>query len=68
MRSELFSYIFSILLLSLGVIGTTVLGNSSNNQVWADVFEGTEGSDIIVGTPQDDIIDSKGGNDANIGH
>jgi Ca2+-binding RTX toxin-like protein len=66
MKSEIFSYIFSILLLSLGVIGTTILG-SSINQAWADVFEGTEGPDRIVGTPGDDIIDSKGGNDQNFG-
>jgi hypothetical protein len=64
MKSGLFGYIFSILLLSLGVIGTTIL-SSSNNQVWADVIEGTEGPDEIVGTPGDDIIDSKGGDDLN---
>jgi hypothetical protein len=62
MRWELFSYIFSILLLSLGVIATTTLGSTSgHNQAWADVIEGTEGPDEIVGTPEDDIIDSKGG-------
>src|SRR5687768_15664539 len=32
------------------------------------MIEGTEGPDVIVGTPLDDIIDSKGGNDANLGH
>jgi hypothetical protein len=31
------------------------------------VFEGTEEPDVIVGTPEDDIIDSKGGNDDNFG-
>jgi hypothetical protein len=31
------------------------------------VFEGTEGPDRIVGTPEDDIIDSKGGHDENFG-
>jgi len=31
------------------------------------VFEGTEGPDEIVGTPGDDLIDSKGGNDVNFG-
>jgi hypothetical protein len=66
MRSELLSYIFSILLLSLGVIGMTILG-SGNNQAWADVIEGTEGDDFIVGTPEADVIDSKGGNDDNFG-
>jgi RTX calcium-binding nonapeptide repeat (4 copies) len=68
MSSELFRYIFSFLLVSLGVIGTTILGSSgSNNQVWADVIEGTEGPDDIVGTPGDDQIDSKGGDDDNWG-
>src|ERR671910_890533 len=66
MKSGLFGYIFSILLLSLGVIGTTIL-SSSNNQVWADVIEGTEGPDEIVGTPGDDIIDSGEGDDENSG-
>jgi hypothetical protein len=67
MKSELFSYIFSILFLSLGVIGTTILGGiGSNNQVWADVIEGTEGNDFIVGTPEADLIDSKGGRDFNM--
>jgi Glutamine synthetase, beta-Grasp domain len=33
-----------------GMIGTVI----------ADVFEGTEGRDAIIGTPVDDIIDSKG--------
>ena len=40
-------------------------GNS--NQAWAEVIEGTEGPDRIVGTPLDDIIDSKGGQDSNFG-
>ena len=31
------------------------------------MFEGTEGPDEIVGTPGDDLIDSKGGNDVNFG-
>jgi hypothetical protein len=39
---------------------------ASSNQVWADVIEGTEGPDVLVGTP-DDQIDSKGGDDINIG-
>jgi hypothetical protein len=42
------------LLLSLGVIGTMILGSSGgNNQAWADVIEGTEGPDDIVGTLED---------------
>jgi hypothetical protein len=54
LKSELFSYILSILLLSLGVIGTTILGSSGgSNQAWADVIEGTEGPDDIVGTLED---------------
>jgi Ca2+-binding RTX toxin-like protein len=52
--------------LALVATGTTILG-SSNNQAWADVIEGTEGPDRIVGTLGDDIIDSKGGNDENSG-
>jgi hypothetical protein len=47
----------------------TVLGSSSssNNQVWANVIEGGEGPDFIVGTPEDYLIDSKRGNDDNFG-
>jgi hypothetical protein len=47
----------------------TILGSigSGNNQAWADVIEGTEGPDFIVGTPGDDIIDSKGNRDDNYG-
>ncbi len=66
----LFSHICSILLLSLGVIGTTtpMVGySSSSSQAWADVIEGTEGPDVIVGTPGDDIINSKGSRDVNYG-
>jgi hypothetical protein len=51
----------SILLLLL-IFGTAVCG-----QVWADKFEGTEGPDTIIGTPEDDEIDSKGGIDRNFG-
>jgi Ca2+-binding RTX toxin-like protein len=58
----------SLFFLTLAVIGTTtsILG-SNTGQAWADVFEGTEGPDEIVGTPEDDQIDSKGGNDFNLG-
>jgi hypothetical protein len=38
---------------------------STSSQAWADVIEGTEGPDEIVGTPEDDQIDSKGGRDLN---
>jgi hypothetical protein len=55
-----------LLFLALVATGTTILGNSST-QVWADVFEGTEGSDFIIGTLEDYLIDSKGGNDDNFG-
>lgn len=48
-----FSRMGSLLFLALAVVGTTItIASSSNNPVWADVFEGTEG---------DDLIDSKGG-------
>jgi hypothetical protein len=59
-----FSYVGSLFFLALAVVGTTILGSTP---VWADVFEGTEGPDRIVGTPLDDIIDSKGGDDRNFG-
>src|SRR5919106_1595589 len=63
-----FSYLNSLLLLALSVLGTTTTLAASSNQVaWAEVFEGTEGPEEIVGTPEDDQIDSKGGNDANTG-
>jgi hypothetical protein len=53
---------------ALAATGTTMVGSgSSTNQAWADVFEGTEGPDEIIGTPLDDLIDSKGGNDFNFG-
>ena len=42
--------------------------NSTSNQAWADVIEGTnEDEDVLVGTPEADIIDSKVGTDLNIG-
>jgi Ca2+-binding RTX toxin-like protein len=50
----------------LAVVGTTTMVASSS-QVWADVIEGTEGPDSIVGTPEADRIDSKGGDDNNFG-
>jgi hypothetical protein len=65
-----FSYGGSLLFLVLAVIGTTTMiagGSISTSQVWADVIEGTEGPDQIVGTPEADLIDSKGGNDDNTG-
>jgi hypothetical protein len=57
------SWLFLVLVAVLGTM-TTVLGNS---QAWADVIEGTEGPDDIVGTPEADLIDSKGGDDSNSG-
>src|SRR5918997_1652985 len=63
-----FSYVGSLLFLTLAVVGTTiVVGSNSTNQAWADVVEGTEGPDFIVGTPEANLIDSKGGNDDNFG-
>jgi Ca2+-binding RTX toxin-like protein len=57
-----------LLFVALVATGTTILGSSSiTNQAWADVFEGTEGRDVIVGTPGADLIDSKGDTDENIG-
>lgn len=55
-------HISSLLLLFLFVLGLTIGG-----QAWADKFEGTEGPDIIIGTPEEDEIDSKGGEDKNTG-
>jgi Ca2+-binding RTX toxin-like protein len=43
------------------------IAGSSTSKAWADVIEGTEGPDVITGTPEDDQIDSKGGSDANFG-
>jgi Ca2+-binding RTX toxin-like protein len=43
------------------------IGSTTSIQAWADVIEGTEGPDELVGTPEDDIIDSKGGRDENHG-
>ena len=59
-----------LFLLALAATGTTILGSnssSSSSPVWADVIEDTEGPDTIVGTPVDDLIDSKGGDDINEG-
>jgi Ca2+-binding RTX toxin-like protein len=46
---------------------TTMIGIGSTSQAWADVIEGTEGPDSIIGTPEADLIDSKGGDDSNTG-
>jgi hypothetical protein len=62
-----FSYMGSLLFLALAVVGTTIVGSSSTNQAWADVIEGTEGPDFLFGTPADDVIDSKAGDDFNFG-
>ena len=69
-KSVLIGNVGTLLLLSLAVIATitmTMIGNGSTSQAWADVFEGTEGPDRIVGTPGADLIDSKGGDDRNFG-
>jgi hypothetical protein len=61
-------YLNSLLFVAVAVLGTTTIAaSSSTSQVWADVFEGTEGPDFIIGTPGDDVIDSKGGDDRNYG-
>ena len=44
-----------------------IVGSTGSSQAWADVIEGTEGPDFIVGTPEADLIDSKGGDDRNLG-
>jgi hypothetical protein len=62
-----FGYLNSLLFVAAAVLGTMTIAASSSNQVWADVIEGNEGDDFIVGTPEADLIDSKGGNDDNFG-
>src|SRR5687768_18612290 len=63
-----FGYLNSLLFVAAVVLGTiTMAASSTSNQAWADVFEGDEGPDFIIGTPEDDLIDSKGGNDRNFG-
>jgi Ca2+-binding RTX toxin-like protein len=67
MNPSSFHRVGTLLFLALAVVGTTTTLAASSNQVWADVFEGTEGPDVISGTPGNDLIDSKGGNDRNFG-
>jgi hypothetical protein len=68
-----FSRVGSLFLfLALAVVATTtttmIAGSDVISQAaWADVIEGTEGPDEIVGTPEADLIDSKGGFDQNFG-
>ena len=63
-----FAYLNSLLLVMVAVLGTTTIaGSSSNSQAWADLIEGTDLNDSLVGTPGDDLINSKGGEDENIG-
>ena len=65
----------SLLFLVLAVIGTTTttmmiagsIGITTSQAAWAEVIPGTEGPDEIVGTPEADLIDSKGGFDQNFG-
>jgi hypothetical protein len=62
-----FGYLNSLLFVAAAVLGTMTIAASNSSQAWADVIEGTEGNDFIVGTPEADLIDSKGGEDANFG-
>ena len=63
-----FAYLNSLLLVMAAVLGTTTIASSSSNsQAWADLIEGTDLNDSLVGTPGDDLINSKGGEDENIG-
>jgi hypothetical protein len=51
-------------------MGTTMMivgGSNSSSQAWADVIEGTEESDVIVGTPGADLTNIKGSGDVNYG-
>jgi Ca2+-binding RTX toxin-like protein len=62
------SYKDYLLFLALAVLGTMIASSvGSSSLVWADIIEGTEGPDFIIGTPVDDLIDSKGGDDFNSG-
>jgi Ca2+-binding RTX toxin-like protein len=61
------SYTGYLLFLALAVLGTTIASSGGSSLVWADVIEGTEGPDFIIGTPVDDLIDSKGGDVINSG-
>jgi hypothetical protein len=70
MNLSLFSYVGSLLFLTLTVIGTTISitgSNTTTGQAWAEVIEGTQGPDFLFGTPADDVIDSKAGDDFNFG-
>ena len=63
-----FAYLNSLLLVMAGSSGNDYYsGSSSNSQAWADLIEGTDLNDSLVGTPGDDLINSKGGEDENIG-
>jgi hypothetical protein len=56
MRTK-FSYLNSFLFLALAVVGTTTtLATSSSTKAWAEVIPGTEGDDVLVGTPEADLI------------
>jgi Ca2+-binding RTX toxin-like protein len=63
-----FAYLNTLLPVMAAVLGTTTIaGSSSNSQAWAYLIEGTDLNDSLVGTPGDDLINSKGGEDENIG-
>jgi Ca2+-binding RTX toxin-like protein len=69
MKLSLFSNMGSLMFLALAFTGTTatMIAGSSITQAWADVIEGTEGDDVLVGTPGADLIDIKGSGDVNYG-
>jgi hypothetical protein len=43
-----FSFLNSLLVLALAVVGTATIAANTSSQVWADVIEGTEGDDEIL--------------------
>ena len=60
-----FEYLTSLFFVAAAVLGTTMITGS--NQAWAVLIEGTDMNEFIVGTPGDDIINSKEGDDENFG-
>ena len=67
MENSLFTKKVSFILLVTGLFSSIVGLIPSNNLVFADVFTGDDNDNLLVGTPEDDAFDSKGGDDANVG-